>query len=149
MYGGCESRSPLTACGHCIDWLCLSAKPSEVSAVASLLGWVPACVAGTPIEPPSCCVRLDSWVRSATLRLRNEAAECANRRSAVLPCAARLSARSATQCLSCLMRRGVCSFAHHHPSPGRAVCVILYFLSRYMRPEGPWQRRSRCRSGRW
>ena len=26
------------------------------------------------------------------------------------------------------------------------VCVILYLLSRYMRPEGPWQRLRRCQS---
>ena len=30
--------------------------------------------------------------------------------------------------------------ASHHPH----LCVIFYFISRYMRPEGPWQRRSRC-----
>ena len=27
-------------------------------------------------------------------------------------------------------------------TPAKAVCVVLYILTRYMRPEGPWQRQA-------
>ena len=34
----------------------------------------------------------------------------------------------------------------HVHLPGAEVSVILYLISRYMRPEGPWQQLRRCRS---